>query len=114
VLRLDLRRRVATVAVPAVANRRRAFRSDIAMPGEQLASVRNFGYAAQNYDLTVGSVVAVRPTDAGGAEADVAVTNDQAWSYLAAGKAQVHARCSFTGAIGPDPVGGRIQSIEIT
>jgi hypothetical protein len=33
--------------------------------------------------------------------------------FLVAGKARGHVGCPFTGTVGPDPVGGQIQLIEI-
>jgi hypothetical protein len=110
VLRLDPRRRVATVAEQGVSPRR-AFRADFASPGEQLARAVIYGHGS-SYGATTGGVVAVRPTDRGGAEVDVAVTTDMAWSYLAGRKARVEARCSFAGTVGPDPYGGQVQQVE--
>lgn len=43
VLRLNPRRRIATVGIPSV-GRGRSFRADYAMPGEALASAAEFGH----------------------------------------------------------------------
>ena len=68
VLRLNPRRRVATVAVPSV-GRGRSYRADFAAPGEGLASVVEHLHGNPS-QRTIGTVIAVRPTGSG-AEVDV-------------------------------------------
>jgi hypothetical protein len=110
VLRLDPRRRVATIRLPRVGEGR-SFRTDIAMPGEALATVLELGYGLRA-GRTVGAVTAVRPRD-NGAEVDVHVTGDSAWQRLAERSVRVDVGCSFAGSIGLDPVGGRVERVEI-
>jgi hypothetical protein len=109
VLRLNPRRRIATVGLPSV-GRGRSFRADYAMPGEALASAVEFGYGGAG--RTVGAVVAVRPTESG-AEVDVHVTGDTAWQRLAGRGARVDVGCAFTGMVGIDPFGGRVERVDI-
>ena len=63
VLRLDLRRRVATVALPSV-GQGRSFSADYANPGEGLASVVEWLHGTPG-SRSVGTVVAVRPQESG-------------------------------------------------
>jgi hypothetical protein len=109
VLRLDPQRHIATIKLPAV-GRGRSFRVDYALPGEGLASVRQWthGLGAS----TVGTVVAVRPVERG-AEVDLAITADSAWQRLGGRSVRVEARCSFAGVSGIDPFGGRVHQVEI-
>jgi hypothetical protein len=111
VLRLDPRRRIAVVQLPRVGEGR-SFRTDYALaPDEPLARAVQFvnGYRAGR---TVGGVVAVRPTEAG-TEVDVHVTGDSAWQRLAGRQVRVDVTAAFTGTIGLDPVGGRVERVEI-
>jgi hypothetical protein len=110
VLRLDPRRRVATIQLPRVGDGR-SFRTDIAMPGEALSTVLELGYDFRD-GRTVGAVTAVRPRD-NGVEVDVHVTGDSAWQRLAERKVRVDVTAAFTGTIGLDPVGGRVERVEI-
>jgi hypothetical protein len=111
VLRLDPRRRVATVRLPRVGEGR-TFRTEYALaPDEPLARAVQFGHGARA-GLVVGGVVAVRPTEAG-AEVDVNVADDNAWRWLADRNARVDVIAAFTGTIGLDPVGGRVERVEI-
>jgi hypothetical protein len=68
------------------------------------------GYPARR---TVGAVVAVRPAGSG-AEVDVQVTGDMAWQRLADRGARVGILCAFTHTVGPDPVGGRVERLDIS
>jgi hypothetical protein len=81
------------------------------MPGEALASAVEFTHGSPGR-RTVGAVVAVRPTESG-AEVDVHVTGDTAWQRLAGRGARVDVGCAFTGTVGPDPVGGRVEQVDI-
>ena len=110
VLRLDPRRRVATIALPRV-GQGQSFRLDIALPGEALATVAELGYNFRD-GRTVGAVRAVRPRD-NGAEVDVHLTGDSAWQRLAERSVHVDVGCSFAGSIGPNPTGGRVDRVEI-
>jgi hypothetical protein len=111
VLRLDPRRRVATVRLPRVGEGR-SFRTDYALaPDEPLARAVQFGHGYR-LGRAVGGVVAVRPTEAG-AEVDVHVTGDSAWQRLAERKVRVDVTAAFTGAVGLDPFGGRVERVEI-
>jgi hypothetical protein len=56
-------------------------------------------------------VTAVRPRD-NGAEVDVHVTGDSAWQRLAGRGARVDVGCAFTGMVGADPFGGRVERID--
>jgi hypothetical protein len=69
VLRLDPRRRVATVAVPSV-GRGPSFRAEFAGPGEGLAGVVELVHGAPG-GRTVGTVVAVRGQDGGALDVNV-------------------------------------------
>jgi hypothetical protein len=111
VLRLDPRRRIVVVLLPRVGEGR-SFRTDYALlPDEPLAPARQFvhGYRAGR---TVGGVVAVRPTEAG-AEVDVNVADAAAWRRLGDRKVRVDVTAAFTGTIGPNPIGGRVERVEI-
>jgi hypothetical protein len=110
VLRLNPRRRIAAVGIPSV-RRGRSFRADYAMPGEALASVGEFGDGLPGR-RTVGAVVAVRPTESG-AEVDIHVNGDTAWQRLAGRGARVDVGCAFTGMVGADPLGGRVERVDI-
>ena len=110
VLRLDPRRRIATIRLPRVGEGR-SLRTDIAMPGEALATAVEFDYG-KRVGRAVGAVTAVRPRD-NGAEVDVHVTGDSAWQRLAERSVRVDVGCSFTGSIGPNPTGGRVDRVEI-
>jgi hypothetical protein len=109
VLRLNPRRRIATVGLPSM-GRGRSFRADYAMPGEALASAVEFGYGGAG--RTVGAVDAVRPTESG-AEVDIHVSGDTEWQRLAGRGARVDIGCAFTGTAGADPFGGRVERIKI-
>jgi hypothetical protein len=110
VLRLDVRRRVATVALPSV-GRGRSFSVDYADPGEG-PLVMEWLHGTPG-TRSVGSVVAVRPGDAG-TEVDLAITGgDAAWQRVAAGDARVSLQCRFAYADGPDPRGGRVERVDI-
>jgi len=110
VLRLDPRRRIATIQLPRVGEGR-SFRTDIAMPGEALSTVMELGYGFRA-GRTVGAVRAVRPRD-NGAEVDVHVTGDSAWQRLAERSVRVDVTAAFTGTMGLDPIGGRVERVEI-
>ena len=111
VLRMDGRRRVATIQVPRVGEGR-SFRTDVAMPGEEaLAAVVELGHG-RPHRRTVGAVTAVRPT-AAGTEVDLRVTSDSTWQRLADRSARVDVGCTFAGSIGPNPTGGRVTRVEI-
>jgi hypothetical protein len=69
VLRVNPRRRIATVGVPFV-GRGRSYRAAYAAPGEALASAIEYSHGYGPAGRTVGAVVAVRPTGSG-AEVDV-------------------------------------------
>ena len=58
-------------------------------------------------------MTAVWPRD-NGAEVDVHVTGDSAWQRLADRGARVDISCAFTHAVGPDPIGGRVERIDIS
>ena len=112
VLRLDPRRRIATVAVPSV-GQGRSFRADYpAALGQTLARVveRCHGFPHQR---TAGGVAAVRPTDKG-AEVELHITDDTTWQRLATGDSSVAVHCTFAGAVGADPYGGRVQHVELS
>jgi hypothetical protein len=110
VLRLDLRRRVATVALPAI-GQGRTFSADYANPGEGLASVMEWCHGSPG-TRSVGTVVAVRPRDSG-AEVDLSITPDSVWQWLAGGDARVGVQCAFPYADGPDPRGGRVERVDL-
>ena len=110
VLRLDLRRRVATVALPRI-GKGRSFTADYADPGEGLARVVEWCHG-NSAPRPVGSVVAVRPGESG-AEVDLAITGDTAWEQLGSGHARVGVQCAFPYVDGPDPRGGRVERVDI-
>ena len=110
VLRLDLRRRVATVALPSV-GQGRSFSTDYADPGEGLASVVEWCHGSPG-SRSVGTVVAVRPRESG-AEVDLRITGDTAWERLGSGDARVGVQCAFAYADGPNPRGGRVERVDV-
>jgi hypothetical protein len=110
VLRLDLRRRVATVALPSV-GRGRTFAADYADEGEGLASVVEWLHGTPG-SRSVGSVVAVRPRESG-TEVDLRITGDTAWQRLGSGDARVGVQCRFAYADGPNPRGGRVDRVDL-
>ena len=110
VLRLDLRRRVATVALPSV-GQGRSFTADYANPNEGLASVVEWCHGSPG-SRSVGTVVAVRPRESG-AEVDLRITGDTAWERLGSGDARVGVQCAFAYTDGPDPRGGRVERVDI-
>jgi hypothetical protein len=110
VLRLDLRRRVATVALPSV-GQGRTFAADYADPGGGLASVVEWCHGSPG-SRSVGTVVAVRPRESG-AEVDLRITGDTAWERLGSGDARVGVQCAFAYADGPNPRGGRVERVDV-
>jgi hypothetical protein len=110
VLRLDPRRRIATIQLPRIGEGT-SFRTDVAMPGEALATAVQFGHGLPGR-RTVGAVTAVRPRK-GGTEVDVHVTGDSAWQRLGERSVRVDVGCSFAGSIGPNPTGGRVDRVAI-
>jgi len=110
VVRLDPRRRVAVIQLPRLGEGR-TFRTDVALPGEELATAVGVGYGS-TVGRTAGSVIAVRPRDTG-TEVDVVVTSDSAWQRLAERDVRVDVGCTFDGSIGPNPTGGRVDRVEI-
>jgi hypothetical protein len=111
VLRLDLRRRVATVALPSV-GQGRSFTADYANPNEGLASVVEWCHGTPG-SRSVGTVVAVRPRESG-TEVDLRITGgDTAWQRIASGDARVGMQCAFAYTDGPDPRGGRVERVDI-
>ena len=110
VLRLDLRRRVATVALPSV-GQGRSFSADYANPGEGLARVVEWCHGSPG-SRSVGTVVAVRPRESG-AEVDLRITGDTAWQRLGSGDARVGVQCAFAYADGPNPRGGRVERVDV-
>jgi hypothetical protein len=110
VVRSDPRRRLVTIALPRVGSGP-SFRTDIALPGEKLAPVVQFGHGAPTR-RPVGGVVAVRQLETG-AEVDVRVTDDSAWQRLAEADVNVDVGCEFPGWVGPDPRGGRVTRVDI-
>ena len=110
VLRLDPRRRVATVALP-LGGRGRSFSADYADPGEGLARVVELCHGSPG-SRTVGTVVAVRPRGSG-AEVDLRITGDTAWQWLGSGGAAVGVQCAFAYSDGPNPRGGRVERVDL-
>jgi hypothetical protein len=110
VLRLDLRRRVATVALPSV-GQGRSFSADYADPGEGLARVVEWCHG-NSAPRSVGTVVAVRPGESG-AEVDLRITGDTAWEQLGSGHARVGVQCAFAYTDGPNPRGGRVERVDL-
>jgi len=78
---------------------------------EALASAVEFGQGWPG-GRSVGAVVAVRPTGSG-AEVDTHLTGDTAWQRLAGRGARVDVGCAFTGMVGADPCGGRVERVDI-
>jgi hypothetical protein len=111
VLRLDPRRRVATVTLPPV-GRGRTFGADYANPGEGLASVVEWYHGSRLSPRSVGTVVAVRPRESG-TEVDLRITGDAAWQQLGSGDARVEVRCAFSYSDGPNPRGGRVERVDL-
>ena len=108
---MDLRRRVATVALPSV-GQGRSFSADYANPGEGLARVVEW-YHGNSAPRPVGTVVAVRPRESG-TEVDLRITGgDTAWQRIASGDVRVGVQCAFAYADGPDPRGGRVERVDI-
>jgi hypothetical protein len=107
---LDLRRRVATVALPSV-GQGRTFAADYADEGGGLASVVEWLHGTPG-SRSVGTVVAVRPRESG-TEVDLRITGDTAWEQLGSGHARVGVQCAFKYADGPDPRGGRVERVDI-
>jgi hypothetical protein len=111
VLRLDLRRRVATVALPSV-GQGRTFAADYADEGGGLARVVEWLHGTPGA-RSVGAVVAVRPGESG-TEVDLCITGgDTAWQRIASGDARVGVQCAFAYTDGPDPRGGRVERVDI-
>jgi hypothetical protein len=82
------------------------------MPGQALARAVEFGHGWASWGRTIGTVVAVRPTESG-AEVDIHITGDTAWQRLAGRGAHVDVGCAFTGMVGADPFGGRVERVDI-
>jgi hypothetical protein len=110
VLRLDLRRRVATVALPSV-GQGRSFSADYAHPGEGLATVVEWCHGSPG-SRSVGTVVAVRPRESG-PEVDLRITGDTAWERRRSGHARVGVQCAFAYVDGPNPRGGRVERFDL-
>jgi hypothetical protein len=110
VLRLDPRRRTVTIGLPSLG--KGAFRTDVALPGEELAGATEFGYGSAR-GRVAGGVTAVRRGDAGCTEVDLHVTSDRAWQRLGERGVRVRVRASFSGSVGPNPTGGRVTRVEI-
>jgi hypothetical protein len=112
VVKLDPRRRVATIALPPLGGGRRTYRAAVALPGEpELATARQIGHGT-SHRRTAGGVMAVRPRDTG-AEVDLVVSDDASWQRLGERGVHVHAECLFDAA-GADPIRGRVVSLEIS
>jgi hypothetical protein len=107
VVRLDPRRKIATLRLRRIAAGR-TFKTAVTLPDEEpLAPVVEWGHGS-----SLGAVTAVRTTDAGETEVDAVVRDDAWWQRLAAGSARVHAKCGFH-AIGPDPRFGVVRRVEL-